>query len=820
MRFTAVRVGAFGALNDVRVELRPGLNVVCGENEAGKSTLFAAIRHTILTPVRLTPARLQRELGRYLPRPDGNELECELGIAASGTAGLLKRWGADPRAVLSGPDGTRVTGSDVDSRIESMLPVRPGTWASIFLTDQAQLDRTLERVASAVESREEVASVIRRARAETGGILVEAFERALAERVKRMFGRWDRERDRPEGGRGIDRPWSVGVGEILRAWYDAERTRVELDEIARAERELEEATSVLEERASARRGAEDFIALHRAAYESLARADALDREIATLNETLADLRGAMRRWPVIHEDLRRVEEELSRAHTDVSVAETGLSGAADRRARAERRAIYRRACAVHDDIQAARGRLEAVAPVDDQALATLRGAERTCAEVRAKLSAGTIRLRVTAIADEAVRIACDDATGDERTIAAGTSEHAEAHRRIEILTQSLKIEAETGDEPYRELRDRLARAEQAAGRAARTLGTSSAEEAAARKSERAMLERDLETAKRRLGDVLGATPFEALRDEFETDAAAGGADAAGTGAPAGDRDEAGWSRALADARERLGAAQAGRQALRGEEATFASRYATQDALEDRLADVKTRLSTLEQERASAAAIPEGFATVREFLDRYRAQESAVAALRDEHHEARVRQADLLARLPERTVEEARGAADDAEREYLRVRRRAEALARLEAASAATRDEQDEDPFEPFARSVAGYLTIASDRAYTVLPSSDPFQPHRFVREGGPELDYELLSQGTRDIVALSLRLALAEAASGDHEAPLLLDDPLVDMDPGRRSSAARAITDYAGARQVLLFTCHPDHAALFPAAHLVNLSRG
>ncbi|MFW5744486.1 MAG: ATP-binding protein, partial [Spirochaetota bacterium] len=75
------------------------------------------------------------------------------------------------------------------------------------------------------------------------------------------------------------------------------------------------------------------------------------------------------------------------------------------------------------------------------------------------------------------------------------------------------------------------------------------------------------------------------------------------------------------------------------------------------------------------------------------------------------------------------------------------------------------------------------------------------------------------MVALAVRLALAETALADGEAPLLLDDPLVDMDPERRAAAAGAIAEYASRHQVVLFTCHPDHANLFPDAHRIELAR-
>ena len=40
----------------------------------------------------------------------------------------------------------------------------------------------------------------------------------------------------------------------------------------------------------------------------------------------------------------------------------------------------------------------------------------------------------------------------------------------------------------------------------------------------------------------------------------------------------------------------------------------------------------------------------------------------------------------------------------------------------------------------------------------------------------------------------------------LLDDPFTDMDSSRRAAAVQAIGAFAENHQVMLFTCHPDHA--------------
>jgi len=39
-----------------------------------------------------------------------------------------------------------------------------------------------------------------------------------------------------------------------------------------------------------------------------------------------------------------------------------------------------------------------------------------------------------------------------------------------------------------------------------------------------------------------------------------------------------------------------------------------------------------------------------------------------------------------------------------------------------------------------------------------------------------------------------------------MDDPFTDMDPGRRAAAATTIGAFTRDRQVIFFTCHPEHA--------------
>ena len=81
------------------------------------------------------------------------------------------------------------------------------------------------------------------------------------------------------------------------------------------------------------------------------------------------------------------------------------------------------------------------------------------------------------------------------------------------------------------------------------------------------------------------------------------------------------------------------------------------------------------------------------------------------------------------------------------------------------------------------------------------------------LDPVRLSLGTCQQLYLSLRIALLmEAESVGRAVPILADDILVNFDTPRRAGAARALAELARTRQVILFTCHEEIVETMRAA--------
>ncbi len=70
-------------------------------------------------------------------------------------------------------------------------------------------------------------------------------------------------------------------------------------------------------------------------------------------------------------------------------------------------------------------------------------------------------------------------------------------------------------------------------------------------------------------------------------------------------------------------------------------------------------------------------------------------------------------------------------------------------------------------------------------------------------EWQFLSAGTTDQAYLSLRLALAKLMEDENDTlPLVMDDPFTQYDDTRSEAALKFLSDYSATHQLILFTCH------------------
>ncbi|MCK4514819.1 MAG: hypothetical protein KAU31_06145, partial [Spirochaetaceae bacterium] len=438
----------------------------------------------------------------------------------------------------------------------------------------------------------------------------------------------------------------------------------------------------------------------------------------------------------------------------------------------------------------------------------------------ARLSSGHLRAVITAKEPRSITVTADGAGATTHDATPDVPVDLSASRQLLIETEELRIQIESGEDRFEDLsnaRDALI-AEKT--RLQKEIGVESVAEAETRRLDRRAMTDRAAQLERSITEAMGVADLkaaDAARAELVREVTASGETVMPTPEPGGLRTPAEITDALTAMSEELGAVSGQLRHTRGELQKLKEEYDGQEHLENNLGETNRVLSELISRRDGKGSVPDGFETADEFLETYenRTAEKDLAA--GVHGEARVSYAELVGSQPEENSDEIGQELDEARAVYDRLHREAHSLERVQKHAEQVIEDLDSAVFDPFIQKVAAYAGAVTGSAYSPKHGDDPLRPERFVRTGGSELPYTLLSQGTKDSLALAVRLALAETALGTGSAPFILDDPLVDMDPSRQAAAAGALSKFAELHQVIVLTCHPEHAMLFPDAYHVSL---
>lgn len=136
-------------------------------------------------------------------------------------------------------------------------------------------------------------------------------------------------------------------------------------------------------------------------------------------------------------------------------------------------------------------------------------------------------------------------------------------------------------------------------------------------------------------------------------------------------------------------------------------------------------------------------------------------------------------------------------------RRARALSLLNALLTEQRQQLTRQLQAPLQQRLDHYLQLLFPQA--TLEVDEHLLPGRLLRHGQEAGDFEALSFGAREQMGLISRLAYADLLRDAGKPTLIiLDDALVHSDQLRLEQMKRILFDAAQRHQVLLFSCHPD----------------
>ena len=840
--------------------LDDGLNVVVGDNEAGKSTLLAALRAVFFERHTLSGLPVDAML------PYGSVVRPEITVdfdLGSASWRLRKAFKQRPEAELTGP-GVRLTGTAVEDRLVDLLGFTPpgrggakpeehhGThgllWVEQGTRESLGVGAGRDTLAGALER--EVGQV-------TGGERGRHLLAAAAERRDRFWTKTDRPRgDLRELGEEIER--LEGEHVILRQRQQLTETKIaRLAEIAgvlhrhrrddrlnqaavaaraararlaeaealdgkllaatnrfrEAERECAVAAERCQRRAALAATAASARAEAEAAATRSAEADALARHgearAQAVDETLRTLRQAR---GAAEDHSRALDEALRRREAEALVARHKEQvNLAERQEEARRAAVAR--AGLHG--------------IDKEAIANLARLEKNAEAARAELNAARVQLSFAPAGSQSILV--DDVPhASEGPLALGrdTVLDLEGFGRVTIRpgggTAELLRRAERAD---RALGDELARAGMASvaeARLALERKTAAQTEAASLASAVAALapgglealRQTLDIEAMRLSQPLSpqAADLAPIASPGALDQARNAAIAARNQVEAAERD----AKAAGDVRqaalleaartsERLAAAQRARGAI----ATDLNRARSEtddDLLNARLDSASAAVADArEAELAARTAFEAADAeSARLSLERAeRAEREIKADIESLDREQRDIRAELRGGgqdgLGERLAE-IEGLIDTRQKKLAALGLEAEAARMLhDALNEAQRDAKDRW-LAPVRSRVSPYLRLLAPGSE--IDVDEQTLELKGLRRNGVAEPFLALSMGAREQIAVVTRLALADVLrDAGHPAAVILDDALVNTDEARLERMHNVLTRAARGLQILVLTC-------------------
>jgi uncharacterized protein YhaN len=221
------------------------------------------------------------------------------------------------------------------------------------------------------------------------------------------------------------------------------------------------------------------------------------------------------------------------------------------------------------------------------------------------------------------------------------------------------------------------------------------------------------------------------------------------------------------------------------------------------------LRKLKAKEQESADIPEEYKRIPD-PDAYRTSLDETVKQKRKTHEQALKERSASKTRLEDAIEEAPDAAetlDQAARELSEAKALLKHWLHIQRVFQAQKEGIKTNPTQDIADRFTEYLQLISDgRVSSELPNTGKLDMK--IYSGNHTMDFDLLSEGTKETVSLAFRLAVLDHLFPEGGGVLVLDDPLNDMDPDRVAQSCRLIQECAKRHQVIFLTCRDEYLGL------------
>ncbi len=803
MKIKSVKLHPFAGIQNQKFEFNDGLNVLCGPNEAGKTTLYNAIWKGLLQTTSLTTKQVNNIMGNYFPVTGGDTIRVDIELLNEDgkSIKIYKTWKKGNRAGESKiilADGTEITDEhEVQRKIEELLPVSPATLKTVFLARQSGLHSTITEIEEENQTREELGSVLRRNLMETGGVSVERFRELLDARYDEYFKNWDRDLQYPNNNRGIQHPYTKAHrGMVLDAYYELEGLRLELENANTFEEEMDKLNASLEQLYKQLNEKTSEHKKLKPLKEGIQKRSLLEQKLETANTKRGKFLDITKKWPVLVYQIEQADPEIEKKKEKLDELNKELEKSRDAAKARELKQRIEKLEELSKKVENAREKLNGTLKVEQADVHALRELESDIREFKAEISAAKLTVRISSESERKLRYS--EAGKDEREISikSGDTIDETAEGGFTLISDDLKVQVFSGEGDLENTVQWLAEKETELKKKLEELKVTSVSSAEEKAGECRDAENKVNTAEDNYDTELGDDTIDELSQQLES---------------FGDISEVRSQNEIADdivnVRTELNEHESKIKDAKVQVSEWIEEYENNENVILKLSEVSGEIKNIERELEGLPHLPEGFDSPDEFVNHVDTLDTDIRELEREISEKKIAITQKQNEAPELSSEELQTMHKDARFRFEQINNEAEIFSRVYEKATAVIDRLDQNTYKGLDEGFMKWLKkMIPDRFSSIKLDRDI--PVQFKTNNEKLLPLELLSHGTKDAVAVAWRFALSEHFLGDKRGFIVLDDPLVDLDPERQKRAAEVVQEFSENTQVVVLTCHPVHAEM------------
>ena len=803
MKIKSIQLKPFAGISDKKVDFSPGLTVILGPNEAGKSTLLNALKSVLFTEVELTKVRFDKLMKEYMPVKGGDTIRVSLEFQAEGKDYFLKKtWKPGNRkgsSILKSPDqGEFTIDEEVSRMIDELLPAHQGTVNNILLTWQSSLDKTMDMLQDEdVNIRPDLGAILRSSIMETDGLSVEKLRLRLGREYKDYFQHWDMEKEAPENGRGINNPYKKEVGKILKTYYEKEVIKNNYEEVDEIETEIDEINKKIQSEESKQNKIKKELNQYKGIKSQIQERQQIENDLKTIDQETKEIKTISKDWPIKENWLLKeavtIVTNIGKKKEEIEKEEVVAHQNQENK---EFRKWFKDLERLHKKLKESKKIFSKAKEITEEDIEEFKIKKQDVKDLENKIKAS--KLTISFFAKNQQVLTLQDASERKETLSLSKDEKIEKtfQGKLVLEHENWKMEVQAGEGEIGNLISEKKVKAKEIEEELKKLGVNTFENALSINKEYEKIKSDVRYAERNLREELEEESYEELEEKYKQ---------------LGKEKKVRPLEKISADKVRLELEfenlQKKMNEVEEQVKQWTERYGNHNKMILILAKNLHRQEELNGKLKNLAVLPDGFDDYKSFQDCFDLLDNNDRKIQEDISSLSIQKATIENQKPDQSSEELNIQLGESEQNFKRILIEGKAVAHIKEKANDLLGKMDIKTYEGFQKKFVKYFIHMSGKSFSKVEMEQDL-PEKLIKDDGSELTYNLLSFGTKDTFSLALRLTMAEYFLRDKSGFIILDDPLVDMDSDRQALAAEQINEFAKTRQVIFLTCHPQTAEM------------